>query len=216
MMEISLEIGAVFTALVALAGAGFALYQYHWAQRWKMLEFAASQLERLSQDPILDFALTCLDWEKGPINLPERLSHFADIREDGSLALRHDRERLIAAFQSEDSIDERVIYVYRIAFDRLFDYFEQIEEFIRLGVIQAKDVRGLKFWINRIDNFSGAEHEGESIFRSYLKSNGYEEMLALMDQFKEDKETYQLHKLSARERFRCIKNGIIGTERRVV
>jgi len=210
MMNISLEIGAVVTALVALVGAGFALYEYRQAQRWKMLEFAASQLERLSQDPVLDFALTCLDWEKGPISLPERLSHFADIREDGSVALHHDRQRLITAFRSEASVDESVIYVYRTVFDRLFDYFEQIEEFIRLGVIQAKDVRGLKFWINRIDKFPGTEDECNSLFRDYLESNGYEEMLALMSRFNGDEESCQFNQLSAWERFRYIKHGIFG------
>lgn len=54
----------LFVALAAIAGFFFGLYQYRKAQKWKRLEFAAGQLQRLTTEPDLVLAMMFLEYSK--------------------------------------------------------------------------------------------------------------------------------------------------------
>jgi hypothetical protein len=52
------EIFAYSGAIIGIAAFGIGLYQYYRAQIWKKSEFAAAQIQRLTDDPAL--ALCCI------------------------------------------------------------------------------------------------------------------------------------------------------------
>jgi hypothetical protein len=187
-MDKLIELSGTFTALIALTGAVVALFQYHQAQKWKRLEFAANQLERLSRDPVLDLALTFLDWEEGKLVLPDNLGHLADSHEDGIHTFRHQKQRLIAALSPNPQKDAE-LNVYRVVFEHLFDYFEQVEKFIRLKVIREKEVmNGLEFWIKKISpSKDKTDDTSVSIFYQYLVDNQYDEVQKLISRLERNK-----------------------------
>jgi hypothetical protein len=53
------EVVQVLVLIAAIAGFLFGVYQYQQAQKWKRLEFAATQLQRMYEDPELVLGGRC-------------------------------------------------------------------------------------------------------------------------------------------------------------
>lgn len=139
--------GEVIAALGVVVGAvGFAigLYQYHIAQKWKKSEFAAKLLEELANDERLTTCCKLLDYSTRKLPVP---SQYRPLTED-SIFL-HNWEALGKAMSSE--VDMRKFewqaVLYRDLFDYFFGYLERINHYIDIGLITAKDVSSLEYWL---------------------------------------------------------------------
>lgn len=141
-MEIR-DILELVVALAAIAGFFFGLYQYRQAQTWKRLEFAAGQVQRLTSDPDLVLAITFLEYSKMEIPLPEK---YAKITKTDTF--EHDSSQLSRIMEPDHFERTTEYFVYREAFMRLFEYLEQIYQFIEMRLVKASDVKGIT-WILR-------------------------------------------------------------------
>jgi hypothetical protein len=131
----------LFVALAALAGFFIGLYQYRKAQRWKRLEFAASQLQRLTTDPDLLLAMMFLEYSKMDVPLPEKYRVLIDAD-----TFQHDSSTLSTMMAPGYFERTPTYFIYREAFMRLFEYFEQLFQFVDMGLIQVSDIKGTK-WV---------------------------------------------------------------------
>ena len=59
-------------SVIGIGGILFGVYQYRQAQKWKRLEFAANQLQRLTSVPELAVAYMFLNYSKRGVPLPEK------------------------------------------------------------------------------------------------------------------------------------------------
>lgn len=149
-----------FTAFAALAGLWFGLWQYREAQRWKKLEFAASVLDRLHADPGLRLAITLLDWRLRDIPIPDRYidaggakKYFCHSHQLMSSAFDlNNRERLAETDDLDLKLSELTLerMVYVDTFDHFFQYLEQVNVFVDMGLVRSKDVFALSYWANRV------------------------------------------------------------------
>jgi hypothetical protein len=120
--------------VIGISGVLFGVYQYRQAQRWKRLEFAANQLQRIYAEPELVLATTFLDYSKRGVPLPESYWEYV-----GKKVFEHDCKIMYQLMSSryEEQIE---FFIYNDTIDRLFAYLDQIYAFIEMRLIQAKDV----------------------------------------------------------------------------
>ena len=78
-MEIALAFLGVLGGLITFS---VGLWQYHKAQRWKVLEFVASEIKDFSQKPGVSNAMLMLDYENLEIDL------FPDEKQSASRFVR--------------------------------------------------------------------------------------------------------------------------------
>ncbi len=171
------EMIEIFVALAAIAGFFIGLYQYREAQKWKRLEFAAGQLQRLTTDPDLVLAMTFLEYSKMEVPLPEkyRLLTNAD-------TIQHDSSVLSTMVAPDYFKRTPAYFIYREAFMRLFEYFEQLFQFIDMGLIQASDVKGTKWVLERIISPKYIE---KSTLVGHLQKN-FQDVLTLIEMLEID------------------------------
>jgi hypothetical protein len=166
------EIVELFVALAGIAGFFFGLFQYRAAQKWKRLEYAANQLQRLTSDPDLVLAITFLEYSKMNVPLPEKYWELA-----GSKVFPHSQEKLSKMMDAGHFENSPEYLIYREAFMRLFEYFQQIYQFIDMGLIDAKDVKGLR-WV--LDNVACPQRiDDKTLFKRHL-AKGFQEVCELL------------------------------------
>lgn len=161
---------------LGLAGFAFGLFQFWDAQRWKRSEFAARQLERIQSDPLLVTATRVLDWSHRELPVPLSLRKSEAPEE---MYFEHTWVALASGIQPESKEDNftREQVIYRDVFDALFVYFEEVNHYIEIGLIDSKQVRSLKYWLEQV---AKPRFGGNVEFGPFLKTYGYPGVLALM------------------------------------
>ena len=134
------EVIQVLVLIAAIAGFLFGVYQYQQAQKWKRLEFAASQLQRMYEDPELVLAGTFNNYSARRVPLPEKYWGYY-----GGKVFDHDCRKMYRLMSSryERELD---FFIYNDAFERLFEYLEQMYAFVEMKLIKVDDIRSLD-WI---------------------------------------------------------------------
>jgi hypothetical protein len=161
----------LFVALGAIAGFFVGLYQYRQAQRWKRLEFAAGQLQRLTSDPDLVLAITFLEYSKMTIPLPEKYRELAKTD-----LFHHDSAKLSENMGLTFFESTAEYFIYREAFMRLFEYLEQLYQFIDMGLIKADDVKGV-IWV--LEGTARPKWIDRSVLVGHLREN-FPDVIKLM------------------------------------
>jgi hypothetical protein len=145
-MNLSIEVGAVSTAIVAAVAALAGLAQYRKAEAWKRAQFTAGFLKQLSTDEELIFACKAIDWGLGPLIIPEKYRPLFTNRE---VVITHNWDDLANALKP--NIDINVItnpkqLIYRYSVDALLDYFDQSRKFIELNLVRLHDLASLGYY----------------------------------------------------------------------
>lgn len=171
---------------VALAGLWFGLMQYRLAQRWKRMEYAASIIDQINTDEDLKLALTFLDWRERDIVIPGRFGPTEEF-----FSFRHSHARMAEAFKLENReisadtgmVDLKAEYlkteyiIYVEIFDRFFDYLEQVNQCMNMGLIKRDDLERLNYWADRIFRM---RYDSKPIFKDYLQYFGYDGVLSFV------------------------------------
>jgi len=172
-MGLSLEfVLKAIAAASALAGLFLGLAQYYRAQRWKMAEFAAKELEKLNNDPLLSLACTLLDWEGRTFGVPETYRYKS---ENSSFIhtwkiLEKAMVPSITPDDGQDGFTEQEV-MYRDIFDHLFTYLELMNHYVEIKLIRSDDISILKYWFQQI---AGSElAHGKPIFQKFLQKFEY-------------------------------------------
>ena len=161
-------------SVVAIVGFLFGVFQYRQAQRWKRLEYAASQLRHLDTEPELTLATIFLDISKRGVPLPEKLWKYA-----GTDVFQHDCQKMYTLMKSryEDDVE---YFIYNDVFERLFGYLEQIYMCIDLGLIQARDVKALRWLVKSLSNPTWASEADKDVFLVRAQRQGYFDVIKLL------------------------------------
>lgn len=150
------------------------------------MEYAASIIDKINTDEDLRLALTFLDWREREILIPPR---FVPTKE--CLSFRHTHALMAEAFKLENRevleetgmLDLKIQYlkteyfVYVDVFDRFFDYLEQINQCMNMGIIKRQDVERLNYWADRIYKM---KFDSKPIFKDYLHYFGYDGVLSFV------------------------------------
>lgn len=172
--------GELIAGLGLIVGAfGFVigLYQYHIAQKWKKSEFAAKLLEELANDERLTTCCKLLDYSTRKLPVP---SQYLSLTEN--LIFLHTWEALGEAMSPEVKMSEFdwQAILYRDLFDYFFGYLERINHYIVIGLITAKDVSGLEYWLQQI---ASPRFTGTPVFHDFIQAYGYTGVLDLMKKY---------------------------------
>ena len=128
----------MLVSLIAIGSFWFGVHQYRQAQKWKRLEFAAEQIQRIYTEPELVLAATFLSYSKRGVPLPEKYWDYV-----GSRVFEH-HCKVMYQIMSSRYEEEIAFFIYNDAIDRLFDYLDQIYAFIEMRLITVKDVEALR------------------------------------------------------------------------
>ena len=173
--------GELIAALGIIGGAvGFAigLYRYQIAQKWKKSEFAATLLEKLANDERLTTCCKLLDYSTRKLPVP---SQYRPLTEN-SIFL-HNWEALCEAMSPEGEIGrfQWQAVLYRDLFDYFFGYLERINHYIDIGLITAKDVSSLDYWLRQIASPRFAK---TPVFHDFIQAYGYAGVVDLMKKYR--------------------------------
>ena len=168
------ELIQILVSLIGVGGFLFGVFQYQQAQRWKRLEYAANQLQRLQSDPDLVLATTFLDISERDVPLPEKYWDYADAR-----IFKHNCQSMypIMARRYNNTPE---FFIYTEAFEHLFEYLVQIYAFIEMKLIKPSDVKSLRWVLEDLAKPSWATDNRVFIGRI---SSGFGDVLRLMDIF---------------------------------
>jgi hypothetical protein len=173
------ELVQVLVLIAAVAGFLFGVYQYRQAQKWKRLEFAATQLQRMYEDPELVLAGMFNNYSARRVPLPEKHWDYYDGK-----VFDHDCRKMYRLMSSRYE-PEPDFFIYNDAFERLFEYLEQIYAFIELKLIKVDDVRSLDWIIEDLVKPTWAAQHGIDaclfIRKAYLSGN--HRLIKLMNAF---------------------------------
>ena len=168
------ELIQILVSLGAIGGFLFGVFQYQQAQRWKRLEYAASQLQRLKAEPELALATIFLDISKRGVPLPERLWRYA-----GAEVFQHDCQKMYAMMKS-DYEDDVEFFIYNDAFEALFGYLEQIYAYIEMGLIRINDVKALRWMVKSLSNATWAVEGEKDVLLVRAQQLGYDDVIKLL------------------------------------
>lgn len=152
-IEITAELGATTTALVAIT-VGFAgLIQYLKSERWKRAEFAVRQVQALSSDATLAFCCRAIDWGVGPLIIPEK---YRVLFPPGTTTIEHDwilmakslRPTLHEDWEMPETKSKFLLYRY--AFDDFFGYLDCLAMYEDLKVIKPTDLAPLDDYLRHL------------------------------------------------------------------
>ena len=178
--EIFIELLKVGTPVVTMSGIIFGIWQYRQGQNWKRMEFASSLIRRVSQEPTLSLATLFIDWKSRRILLPDSYKFLDQAQEHSSgTFFHHSYSEMSATFSSEvretipetdrlelkesESTVQRMVYID--SFDRLFEYFQEVDSFMAMKLIRSSDIDVLTYWAEKLLQ---TKHNGRYIFRWYL------------------------------------------------
>jgi hypothetical protein len=173
------ELVDFLVSVIGIGGVLFGVYQYTQAQKWKRLEFAAGQLQRLYSEPELALAGMFLDYSKRGVPLPESYWDFV-----GAKVFEHDC-KLMYQLMSSKYEEQMEYFLYGDTIDRLFAYLDQIYAFIEMRLIKAKDVESLRWILNDIEKPLWAEKHGfeSCLFLKRAVNTGHPNVIRLMNKF---------------------------------
>jgi len=169
------ELLQILASFMAVGGFLFGVFQYRQAQRWKRLEYAANQLQRLQSDPELALAATFLDFSKRGVPLPEKYWEYV-----GQHVFQHDCQIMYKAMATRyENTPE--YFIYGEVFERLFGYLAQMYEFIDMRLLKASDVKALVWILTDL-----AQPQWTTDRRIFIGriSLDFDNVLQLMDVFK--------------------------------
>lgn len=172
-----------------LIGAVSAIYvwlQYRRAKRWKAADLAAALLEKLKTEPTLVFTCHALDWGVGPLLIPEKYRPFFGQNAAGKYpdTMQHDTTVLARAMEpslNQATYDNPGGLVYRLCFDELFSYLENVSNLLASGQIVDEDIGDLDYWLERIHEYGypPAGVSGSQVFMPALEAWRYRGAVAL-------------------------------------
>jgi hypothetical protein len=181
-MDLAEHILPYLSALIGLGGFGIGLYQYYRAQIWKKSEFAAAQLQRLSDDPALTLCCIFLDWGPRRIAVPKNYAVFTTNNET---SFTHDWDSLKAALVPEhkDANFQFPLVLYRDTFDKFFTYLDRINHYLHVGLFKVEDVYPLYYWLNELKESRYLSPKDKHIFLTFIDHYHYVGVRALMKKF---------------------------------
>lgn len=156
------------------------LLQYRSAQRWKRVEFLASEAKEFFSGPTNKKAMRMLDWDKRPIEFeqPDGSKRVEMITWDYlAKALRPE-----TGDDSKDEFDELQVEL-RDIFSDFFDAFSDFEIYIKTGVVRAKELKPyVIYWTNHINE--DLDDKLKAALFGFLERYDYKEFLALLKRYK--------------------------------
>lgn len=172
--------------LVTAIGLIIGLSHYRHAQAWKRMEFAASLVRRAASDNELTLAITFLDWRHRHFVVPDKYKPVAA----GRLQFCHSHSAMARVFSmsSREKLPETGMFdlkpeeitlesmIYIDVFDRFFEYLEEVNSFIEMGLINKTDVKLLSYWANRIVNLKYMQTHIFVKYLEYYELNGVLEL----------------------------------------
>jgi len=172
--------GEVIAALGVVIGAvGFVigLYQYHIAQKWKKSELAAKLLEELANDERLSICCKLLDYSSRKLPVPNQ---YRSLTEDSIFF--HNWDALVEAMSPEANKRDFAwqAVLYRDLFDHFFGYLERINHYIDIGLITAKDVSSIEYWLKQI---ASPRFVRTPVFHDFIQFYGYGGVIQLMKKY---------------------------------
>ena len=165
----------ILVSIAAISGFLFGVFQYWRAQKWKRLEFAANQIQRLTTEPDLALAVSFLEYSKMKIPLPEKYQVFAD-SDDKPRIFDHDSENYAKVMEWTYFAPSAEYYIYRQSTTRLFEYLQQIHQFIEIGLLKPKDVAAGLEWVLKL--IFHPKHIEKGILQKHLDED-FKEVIAL-------------------------------------
>ena len=177
---LALTPGEVIGALGVAGGVvGFAigLYRYNVAQKWKKSEFAAKLLEELANDERLTTCCKLLDYSVRKLPVPPQ---YDFLTEDSIFT--HTWEALNQAMipETEQAKFGWQAVLYRDLFDYFFGYLERIDHYINIGLIAARDVSSIEYWLRQI---ASPRFTKTPVFREFIRAYGYAGVEDLMKKY---------------------------------
>lgn len=171
------EIVALGGVVVALVGFLAGLHQYRVAQKWKRSEFAATLIERFTENAKLRDCCLFLDYAIRTMPVPEDYRPFAPEER-----FVHNWQEMAAAMQPEEQAGafNWQQTMYRDYFDHFFDYLERVNHYLRIDLFDITDVQYLAYWVKQIDKPRFAD---SPIFADFITAYGYEGVRELADRF---------------------------------
>jgi len=166
---------------LTIAGVVFAVIQFRSAQKWKRLEYAAQQMNRLFSDPKLEACCVFLDWKTRTFNVPPQ--YKASVNEDHFI---HSWSALGSAMVrwEENSIEQPEILgsktkagynwqevMYRDYFDYFFEFLGSMRSSVGSGLLTPKDILPLKYWVILIKETHG------QLFENFVKDYRYDQTI---------------------------------------
>jgi hypothetical protein len=132
-------LGAALAFLIGLA-------QYRKSQKWKRVEFVASEMKVFFDDEAVKAATLMLDWSQKEIDLYKYRENEDNEKEWVTYALVAESLNT----DPEAHYDKRQSAIREI-FDRLLTFLERFESFIEAGVVEKKDLEPyLHYWIKML------------------------------------------------------------------
>jgi hypothetical protein len=139
-------------AAVALAGTA---WQYFIQKRRREFEVASSLVSALSTDEVLHFAVTCVDWGRGLIPVPQRWEKII-----GSPCITHHVPTFGKAVEikllPQVSTDPQAM-LYRHSFVALFDHLERIQQQLDHKAIHLEDLDSLGWLARQLEDWPYAK-----------------------------------------------------------
>lgn len=162
---------------IAILGGLVAAFRALWAARqsrilrreelsWRKAELARKILSELRADSRIQNALQMLDWT----------GRDYQIASDQWKPVTWDE--MVNALRITDimTFDDKDAFV-RDCFDSLFDALEQVEHYLRTGLLEFRDVEfPLEYHVEKLRDF-------ENAVRPFMKQYGYDLALAFVDRF---------------------------------
>jgi hypothetical protein len=172
------------TALVGVLGGLMAfvvgLLQYRTAQRWKRLEFVATEIKQAFAEPRISLALQMLDWNANVYDLRSSESDGPEL----STVLVGDAELQRAMLPHPERLDGFSVSEVRIrsAFDTLFEFIRRLEHFIRAGLLKPADLEPyLRYPLSRLcSTTNGKTPQVLHSLWQYISFYGYREVTSFV------------------------------------
>lgn len=142
----------------------------HEDRRWKQAEMAKKCLDELFGNALARSAMKMLDWDGLEYDVPGG---------GKTQQIEHGPRRV--ALRTTDTVfpvGDPAPFV-RDCFDALFDGFERLEHFVRIGLILFEDVRQpLAYFVDKL-----AQPDEAVVMRSFLRTYGFRLAEAFLDRF---------------------------------
>ena len=165
---------------IVLSGLAFitGLFQYMKAQKWKRSEFASKLIEQLHENWYLSFCCYALDYSARRFKTPEEYTHYRDSEE----TFTHTTELMTNGVktETEKASFEFPLIIYRDSFDKLFQFFENINHYINIGLIDIEDISPIKYWLEQVNK---NRFNDEPVFKGFIEYYEYEGVTELMNKF---------------------------------
>lgn len=176
---------ALGTGVLGLVGLGFGLYQYYVAQKWKRSEFAAKHLEQLMTDPDLSLLCKLLDWKRRNLPVPEKYLPLTDPITVFEHNWTEFATALIGGRRQGNYTWQQAMY--RDLLERFCEYFQALNHFVTIGLIDLRDIVTVKYWLEQLARPRYANKGDEEMFIGFIKFFVYPGVLELMDRFQVDR-----------------------------